>query len=54
MTITLTEQQARIVLDSLDIATRQGGLQNAAITLPVAQAIQAQMEAEEEGEEMKS
>ena len=45
-TITLTEEQARLVMQCLDLATKQGGLNAAAMILPVAQAIEGQLTAE--------
>ena len=42
-TITLTEEQARLVMQCLDLATKQGGLNAAAMILPVAQAIEGQL-----------
>jgi hypothetical protein len=45
-TVTLTKDQAKIVMQCLDIATKQGGLNAAAMILPVAQAIERQLTAE--------
>ena len=46
-TVTLTEDQAKLVMQCLDLATKQGGLNAAAIILPVAQAIESQLTAED-------
>lgn len=43
--ITLTENEARLVMKCLDIAVRHGGLENAVVVLPVAQSIEAQLTA---------
>ena len=45
-TITLTEDQAKLVMQCLDLATKHGGLNAAAVILPVAQAIERQLTAE--------
>ena len=45
-TVTLTEEQAKLVMQCLDLATKQGGLNAAAAILPVAQAIESQLTAE--------
>jgi hypothetical protein len=42
-TVTLTEEQARIVMQCLDIAVKAGGLNAAAQILPVAGAIEQQL-----------
>ncbi len=42
-TVTLTEEQARIVMQCLDIAVKAGGLNAAAQILPVATAIEGQL-----------
>ncbi len=42
-TVTLTEQQAKLVMQCLDLACKQGGLNAAAAILPVAQAIEGQL-----------
>jgi hypothetical protein len=44
--VTLTEEQAKLVMQCLDLACKQGGLNAAAMILPVAQAIQQQLEPE--------
>ena len=44
--VTLTEEQARLVMQCLDLATKQGGLNAAAVIMPVAQAIESQLTAE--------
>jgi hypothetical protein len=41
--VTLTEDQAKLVMQCLDLATKQGGLNAAAVILPVAQAIESQL-----------
>jgi hypothetical protein len=41
--ITLTTEQARLVMQCLDLACKQGGLNAAAMILPVAQAIEGQL-----------
>ena len=45
-TVTLTEDQAKLVMQCLDLATKHGGLNAAAVILPVAQAIERQLTAE--------
>jgi len=47
-TVTLTEQEAKLVMQSLDIAVRQGGLNASVSLLPIAQKIEQQLTAEEE------
>ena len=47
--VTLTEEQAKIVMQCLDIACKQGGLNAAAMILPVAQAIESQVAQAEAG-----
>jgi hypothetical protein len=42
-TVTLTEEQARIVMQCLDLAVKTGGLNAAAQILPVATAIEGQL-----------
>jgi hypothetical protein len=42
-TVTLTESEARIVMQALDIATKAGGLNAAAQLLPVATSIEQQL-----------
>jgi hypothetical protein len=42
-TVTLTEEQARIVMQCLDIAVKAGGLNAAAQILPVATSIEKQL-----------
>jgi hypothetical protein len=46
--VTLTGAEAKIVMQCLDLACKQGGLNAAAMILPVAQAIQQQLEPEPE------
>ena len=41
--VTLTSEQAKLVMQCLDLATKQGGLNAAAMILPVAQAIEGQL-----------
>ena len=47
-TVTLTEEQAKLVMQCLDLACKQGGLNAAAAILPVASAIEQQLTAEPE------
>jgi hypothetical protein len=42
-TVTLTEEQAKLVMQCLDLACKQGGLNAAAAILPVARAIEGQL-----------
>jgi hypothetical protein len=42
-TVTLTEEQARLVMQCLDLACKQGGLNAAAQILPVATSIERQL-----------
>jgi hypothetical protein len=42
-TVTLTEAEARIVMQALDIATKAGGLNAASQLLPVAVSIEKQL-----------
>ena len=44
--VTLTEDQAKLVMQCLDLATKQGGLNAAAVIMPVAQEIERQLAAE--------
>jgi hypothetical protein len=46
-TVTLTEEQAKLVMQCLDLACKQGGLNSAAAILPVAQVIEGQLTKEE-------
>lgn len=41
--VTLTEEQAKLVMQCLDLACKQGGLNAAAQILPVATAIEQQL-----------
>jgi len=41
--VTLTEEQAKLVMQCLDLACKQGGLNAAAAILPVAGAIEQQL-----------
>ena len=45
--VTLTEEQAKLVMQCLDLACKHGGLNAAAAILPVAQAIESQLTKEE-------
>jgi hypothetical protein len=45
-TVTLTEEQARIVMQALDAAVRSGGLNAVPAILPVASSIESQLTAE--------
>jgi len=47
-TITLTEDQAKLVMQCLDLATKHGGLNAAAAILPIATAIEKQLAAASE------
>jgi hypothetical protein len=42
-TVTLTSEQAKLVMQCLDLATKHGGLNAAAQILPVASAIEQQL-----------
>ena len=42
-TVTLTSEQAQLVMQCLDLATKHGGLNAAAQILPVASAIEQQL-----------
>ena len=44
-TVTLTEEQAKLVMQCLDLAVKTGGLNAAAAILPIAQAIEQQLSA---------
>lgn len=46
--VTLTEDQAKLVMQCLDLATKQGGLNAAAVIMPVAQEIERQLQASAE------
>ena len=46
-TVTLTSEQAQLVMQCLDLAVKTGGLNAAAAILPVAQAIEGQLTKEE-------
>ena len=50
MSVTLTADQAKLVMQCLDLATKQGGLNAAAVILPVAQAIESQLAKEASAE----
>ena len=43
MNVTLTAEQAKLVMQCLDLAVKTGGLNAAAQILPVAQTIEAQL-----------
>jgi hypothetical protein len=42
-TVTLTSEQAKLIMQCLDLACKQGGLNAAAAILPVATAIEGQL-----------
>ena len=42
-TVTLTAEQAKLVMQALDLAVKTGGLNAAAMILPVAQSIERQL-----------
>ena len=44
--ITLTEEEAKLVMQCLDLATKHGGLNAAVAILPVAKSIESQLAAE--------
>lgn len=46
--VTLSEEQAKLVMQCLDLATKHGGLNAAAAILPVAQEIERQLHASAE------
>jgi hypothetical protein len=46
-TITITEDEAKLVMQCLDLATKHGGLNAAAAILPVAQCIESQLTKDE-------
>ena len=46
-TVTLSEEQAKLVMQCLDLAVKTGGLNAAAQILPVASAIEQQLTKEE-------
>ena len=41
--VTVTEEQAKLVMQALDLAVKTGGLNAAAAVLPVARAIEKQL-----------
>jgi hypothetical protein len=45
--VTLTSEQAKLVMQCLDLATKHGGLNAAAAILPVAQCIEGQLTKDE-------
>ena len=45
-TVTLSEEQAKVVMQCLDLAVKTGGLNAAAAILPVAKSIESQLTAE--------
>ena len=47
-TVTLSEEQAKLVMQCLDLACKQGGLNAAAVIMPVAQEIERQLQASAE------
>jgi hypothetical protein len=48
--VTLTEAEAKVVMQCLDLACKHGGLNAAVQILPVAQAIESQMTQQPTGE----
>ena len=42
-TVTLTEEQAKVVIQALDAVVKQGGLNTAQIVMPIAVAIENQL-----------
>lgn len=44
-TVTLSEQSARAIMQLMDLAVKAGGLNVAAVAMPIAQDIQAQLTA---------
>lgn len=50
-TVTLTEEQAKLVMQCLDLAVKTGGLNAAAAILPVATAIEQQLTKAEQANE---
>ena len=44
--VTLTEEQAKLVMQCLDLAVKTGGLNAAAAILPIARDIEAQLTAD--------
>lgn len=50
-TVTLSEEQARLVVQCLDLATKHGGLNAAVAILPVAMAIESQLAPAEQPKE---
>jgi hypothetical protein len=49
--VTLTEEQAKLVMQCLDLACKHGGLNAATAILPVAAAIEQQLTTEQPAEE---
>ena len=49
--VILTEEEAKLVMQCLDLATKHGGLNAAAAILPVARSIESQLTAEPENPE---
>jgi hypothetical protein len=47
-TVTLTEEEAKVVMQALDVTVRQGGLNVSATILPIAQKIEQQLTKEVE------
>jgi hypothetical protein len=52
-TVTLTEEQAKIVQQSLDAAIRSGGANAAVIILPIMQEIETQLADKPEAEQLQ-
>lgn len=53
-TVTLTEEQAKVVQQSLDAAIRAGGANAAVVILPIMQAIETQMADKPEAEQLQA
>ena len=51
--VTLTDEQAKLVMQCLDLAVKSGGLNAAAAILPVARSIEEQLTAPEAKESAK-
>ena len=49
--ITLTEEEAKLVMQCLDLATKHGGLNAAVAILPVAKSIESQLVVETQNPE---
>lgn len=51
--VTITEEQAKLVMQCLDLATKHGGLNAAAVILPVARSIEEQLADKPEVEQLQ-